>query len=215
MKETVKLPSIVFMHSHQGQRTFVFVHGDQPLMSLRTGGKHRNVSCRCFVYLFSTVVSSKHLIAVKSLFSQCSSGGSTAVWLPSCRKENTEGKCYLPTHHWTPDAEQGSELRLPMPSLHILLCPFLFLCHPFWMGNDWKCATSMLRYTTAMRVSRESHRWVQSQFHLNPWLKELETAVAEPTKSPKSHDSFLRGENFNQKDPKPYYQVNSKPEVNN
>lgn len=79
MKETVKLPSIAFMHSHQGQRTFDFVHGDQPLMSLRTGGKHRNVSCRHFVYLFSNVVSSKVLIGVKSLFSQCSSGGSTAV----------------------------------------------------------------------------------------------------------------------------------------
>lgn len=184
-----KLPSIAFHAQPPGSKDFWFC-AQRPTLNVTKSGLNRNVSCRCFVYLFSTIVSSKHFIAVKNLFSQCSSGGTTAVLLPSCRKEGREGKCYLPTHHMMPDAEQGSELRFPISPLHILLCPFLVLSHPLWMVNDWKCATSVLRNTTIMRENRESHRWVQSQFHLNPCLKELETALAELPNSPKSHDSF-------------------------
>lgn len=75
---------------------------DQPLTSLRTGGKHRNVSCWCFVDLFSTAVSSKCFIAVKSLFSPCSWATQQCYCHPAGRK--TERKCYLPTHHRMPDA---------------------------------------------------------------------------------------------------------------
>lgn len=126
----MKLPSIASMHSPQGERTFDFC--------AQKHKEHRNVFCRCFLYLFSTIVSSKHFMAVQSLFYQCFSGGNTAVLLPSCRKEDREGKCYLPTHHRMPDAEQGSELRFPMfpfMSCFVLFYFSLIPCEWAMIGN--------------------------------------------------------------------------------